>query len=172
MRFSRRGFLAGLAVTGAAIPVALYTQKELLRRDVRRQETLEITPGEAKLEVALDPGVRLADHLRGIWDIEFLDGQGPQSLPRRGSELLLDVGPTGRGLRGYLGRPERLRGEGPVEFAVQGELASVDATKVRWRLYAGGRISGAPSHECQVVLDEVWANWGNAGSGTLSGSLQ
>lgn len=172
MRFSRRGFLAGLAVTGAAIPVALYTQKELLRRDVRRQETLEVTPGEAKLEVALDPGVRLADHLRGIWDIEFLDGQGPQSLPRRGCELLLDVGPTGRGLRGYLGRPERLRGEGPVEFAVQGELASVDAAKVRWRLYAGGRISGAPSHECQVVLDEVWANWGNAGSGTLSGSLQ
>ena len=172
MRFSRRGFLTGLAVTGAAIPVAFYTQKELLRQDVRRKEEQEITPGEAKLEVALDPGVRLADHLRGIWDIEFLDANGPQSLPRKGCELLLDAGPTGRGLRGLLGRAQSLRGDGPVEFMVQGDLASVDAARLRWRLFAGGRIAGAPSHECQVVLDEVWASWGNAGSGTLSGSLQ
>ncbi|WP_350403573.1 twin-arginine translocation signal domain-containing protein [Pseudomonas sp. W17] len=172
MRFSRRGFLTGLAVTGAAIPVAYYTQKELLRQDVRRKEEQEITPGEAKLEVALDPGVRLADHLRGIWDIEFLDANGPQSLPRKGCELLLDAGPTGRGLRGLLGRAQSLRGDGPVEFMVQGDLASVDAARLRWRLFAGGRIAGAPSHECQVVLDEVWASWGNAGSGTLSGSLQ
>ena len=172
MRFSRRGFLTGLAVTGAAIPVAFYTQKELLRQDVRRKEEQEITPGEAKLEVALDPGVRLADHLRGIWDIEFLDANGPQSLPRKGCELLLDSGPAGRGLRGVLGRAQSLRGDGPVEFLVQGDLASVDAAKLRWRLFAGGRIAGAPSHECQVVLDEVWASWGNAGSGTLSGSLQ
>ncbi|MCD9570681.1 twin-arginine translocation signal domain-containing protein [Pseudomonas protegens] len=172
MRFSRRGFLTGLAITGAAIPVAFYTQKELLRQDVRRKEEQEITPGEAKLEVALDPGVRLADHLRGIWDIEFLDANGPQSLPRKGCELLLDAGPTGRGLRGLLGRAQSLRGDGPVEFMVQGDLASVDAARLRWRLFAGGRIAGAPSHECQVVLDEVWASWGNAGSGTLSGSLQ
>ncbi|WP_350023007.1 pyoverdine maturation tyrosinase PvdP [Pseudomonas protegens] len=172
MRFSRRGFLTGLAITGAAIPVAYYTQKELLRQDVRRKEEQEITPGEAKLEVALDPGVRLADHLRGIWDIEFLDANGPQSLPRKGCELLLDAGPTGRGLRGLLGRAQSLRGDGPVEFMVQGDLASVDAARLRWRLFAGGRIAGAPSHECQVVLDEVWASWGNAGSGTLSGSLQ
>ncbi|AAY93347.2 twin-arginine translocation signal domain-containing protein [Pseudomonas protegens] len=172
MRFSRRGFLTGLAVTGAAIPVAYYTQKELLRQDVRRKEEQEITPGEAKLEVALDPGVRLADHLRGIWDIEFLDANGPQSLPRKGCELLLDAGPTGRGLRGLLGRAQSLRGDGPVEFMVQGDLASVDAARLRWRLFAGGRIAGAPSYECQVVLDEVWASWGNAGSGTLSGSLQ
>ncbi|OLF52996.1 twin-arginine translocation signal domain-containing protein [Pseudomonas chlororaphis] len=170
MRFSRRGFLTGLAVTGAAIPVALYTQKALQRQDVRRQEELEVTPGEAKLEVALDPGVRLADHLRGIWDIEFLGAGAP--LPRRGCELLLDAGPTGRGLRGCLGRPQSLRGDGPVEFLVQGDLAQANAAKVRWRLFAGGRLDGAPSHECQVVLDEVWANWGNAGSGTLSGSLQ
>lgn len=170
MRFSRRGFLTGLAVTGAAIPVALYTRKELQRQDVRRQEELEITPGEAKLEVALDPGVRLADHLRGIWDIEFLDAQAP--LPRRGCELVLDVGPTGRGLRGFLGHPQSLRGDGPVEFRVQGELAAVDAAKLCWRLFAAGQIGGAPSHECQVALDEVWASWGNAGSGTLSGSLQ
>ncbi|MCP1477779.1 hypothetical protein J2Y88_000090 [Pseudomonas chlororaphis] len=162
--------MTGLAVTGAAIPVALYTRKELQRQDVRRQEELEITPGEAKLEVALDPGVRLADHLRGIWDIEFLDAQAP--LPRRGCELVLDVGPTGRGLRGFLGRPQSLRGDGPVEFRVQGELAAVDAAKLCWRLFAAGQIGGAPSHECQVVLDEVWASWGNAGSGTLSGSLQ
>ncbi|MDP9513255.1 twin-arginine translocation signal domain-containing protein [Pseudomonas protegens] len=172
MRFSRRGFLTGLAVTGAAIPVAFYTQKELLRQDIRRKEEQEITPGEAKLEVALDPGVRLADHLRGIWDIEFLDANGPQSLPRKGCELLLDAGPAGRGLRGVLGRAQSLRGDGPAEFLVQGDLASVDAAKLRWRLFAGGRIAGAPSHECQVVLDEVWASWGNAGSGTLSGSLQ
>jgi hypothetical protein len=152
--------------------VAYYTQKELLRQDVRRKEEQEITPGEAKLEVALDPGVRLADHLRGIWDIEFLDANGPQSLPRKGCELLLDAGPTGRGLRGLLGRAQSLRGDGPVEFMVQGDLASVDAARLRWRLFAGGRIAGAPSHECQVVLDEVWASWGNAGSGTLSGSLQ
>lgn len=172
MRFSRRGFLTSLAVTGAAIPVAYYTQKELLRQDVRRKEEQEITPGEAKLEVALDPGVRLADHLRGIWDIEFLDANGPQSLPRKGCELLLDAGPAGRGLRGVLGRAQSLRGDGPAEFLVQGDLASVDAAKLRWRLFAGGRIAGAPSYECQVVLDEVWASWGNAGSGTLSGSLQ
>ncbi len=152
--------------------MAFYTQKELLRQDVRRKEEQEITPGEAKLEVALDPGVRLADHLRGIWDIEFLDANGPQSLPRKGCELLLDAGPTGRGLRGLLGRAQSLRGDGPVEFMVQGDLASVDAARLRWRLFAGGRIAGAPSHECQVVLDEVWASWGNAGSGTLSGSLQ
>ncbi|WP_265533775.1 pyoverdine maturation tyrosinase PvdP [Pseudomonas saponiphila] len=172
MRFSRRGFLTGLAVTGAAIPVAFYTQKALQRQDARLKEEQAITPGEATLELAQDPGVRLADHLRGIWDFEFLDANGPPSLPRQGCELLLDAGPTGRGLRGVLGRAQSLRGDGPVEFVVQGELASVDAAKLRWRLFAGDRAAGAPSHECQVVLDEVWAHWGNAGSGTLSGSLQ
>ncbi|UMZ10055.1 twin-arginine translocation signal domain-containing protein [Pseudomonas sp. MPFS] len=172
MRFSRRGFLTGLAVTGAAIPVAIYTQKELLRQDVRRKEEQEITPGEAKLEVAQDPGIRLADHLRGIWDIEFLDADGPHALPRRGCELLLDAGPAGRGLRGFLGRPESLRDDQGEAFLVLGDLASVDAAKLRWRLYPDGQIAGSPSHECRVVLDEVWASWGNAGAGTLSGSVQ
>jgi hypothetical protein len=172
MRFSRRGFLTGLAVTGAAIPVALYTQQQLVRRDVRQREEQEITPGEASLEVARQPGVRLADHLRGIWDVEFLDPQGFGGLPRSGCELLLDIGATGRGVRGYLGRPQSLRGDGPAEFFVQGDLATADGAKLRWRLFPGGKVNGPPSHECQVVLDEVWAVWGNAGSGTLSGHVQ
>lgn len=172
MRFSRRGFLTGLAVTGAAIPVAFYTQQELLRRDKREQEDREITPGEATLAPAVAAGNRLADHLRGVWDMQLLDAHGLEGLPRTGCELLLDVGPTGRGIRGYLGRPQSLRGQGQPEFFVAGDLVNGDGAKISWRLFAGGQMNGAPSHECHLLLDEVWAEWGNAGSGSLSGSIE
>lgn len=172
MSFSRRGFLTGLAVTGAALPVAVYTQHYLNKREIRRQRDREITPGEATLELASTEGVRLGDQLRGIWDLSFLDAPGLVGLPLAGNQLLLDIGPSGRGVRGYLGRPDTLRSMGPAEFFVQGDLVPNDTAHIRWRLYAGGHSGQAPSHECRMVLDEVWGLWASAGSGTLSGTLR
>ncbi|WP_369335439.1 twin-arginine translocation signal domain-containing protein, partial [Pseudomonas sp.] len=51
MRFTRRGFIAGLAVAGAAVPAVLYA-----RRAPDYDDTLEagqyLTPDEATVEAA------------------------------------------------------------------------------------------------------------------------
>ena len=55
--------MAGMALTGAALPAAFYAHRELTR------EEFPITPGEATVDLADTAGQQLADSLRGVWDI-------------------------------------------------------------------------------------------------------
>ncbi|RMQ32292.1 hypothetical protein ALQ07_04392, partial [Pseudomonas syringae pv. actinidiae] len=59
MTISRRGFMAGLALTGAALPAAYYAHRELTRVEE------PVTPGEATAGPAGNATQRLADKLRG-----------------------------------------------------------------------------------------------------------
>ncbi|HHX6223812.1 TPA: twin-arginine translocation signal domain-containing protein, partial [Pseudomonas aeruginosa] len=116
MTVSRRGFMAGLALTGAAaLPVAYYTHRHLAR--LREDEEHPATPGEATLDLAATEAMRLGDRLRGIWDLRLLGADaGLPGLPLEGLELVLDVAPRGLGLIGYLDTPERLRGPQEPRF--------------------------------------------------------
>ncbi|NWE17261.1 pyoverdine maturation tyrosinase PvdP [Pseudomonas yamanorum] len=166
MTISRRGFIAGLAVTGAAVPAAYYAHRHLTR------EEEPITPGEATVELADAPGQHLANQLRGIWDIRF-DGTdaGLQGLPLEGLELFLDVAPRGRGLSGWLDTAEVLRSGATPRYQVRGELAEPGAPELYWRLLRTEAGVPVPVYELSVKHDEVWAEFGNAGSGTLSGHI-
>jgi hypothetical protein len=62
MTISRRGFIAGLAVAGAAGTAAYYAHKELTHDP---QDDV-VTPGEASVELADAAGQVLADLLRGL----------------------------------------------------------------------------------------------------------
>lgn len=159
--------MAGLALTGAAIPAAVYTPRQLIRVDE------PVTPGEASVDLPDTEGIRLADKLRGLWDVRFFGRDaGLAGLPAEGVELLLDVAPRGRGLTGCLGLGETLRGPGEAEFRVLGNLSGSTAAEVRWQLFGRGEPGAMPSHECLAVLDEVWDLQGEAGSATLSGRLR
>ena len=57
--------MAGLALTGAAVPAAFYGHRQWTKPDPT------ITPGEASFDVADVAGQRLADSLRGVWQIRF-----------------------------------------------------------------------------------------------------
>ncbi|WP_421549525.1 PvdJ/PvdD/PvdP-like protein [Pseudomonas sp. QD4] len=166
MTISRRGFIAGLALTGAAVPAAYFAHRELTRVDE------PVTPGEASVDLPDTAGRQLADTLRGVWSLRF-EGRdaGLQGLPQEGLELFLDIAPRGRGLRGYLDTAQRLRGEDEPRFQVLGDLAPADPAQLSWRLIDPNAVDGAPSYEFRMVLDEVWASFGNAGSGTLSGRV-
>ncbi|GFM81554.1 Tat (twin-arginine translocation) pathway signal sequence domain-containing protein [Pseudomonas cichorii] len=171
MTISRRGFIAGLALTGAAVPAAYYAHRELTRVEE------PVTPGEATAAAADTATQRLADKLRGIWDIRF-EGRdaGLAGAPLKGLEMFLDIAPRGRGLRGYIDTAERLRGEAEPRFRVIGDLRSADASKLYFRVIDGhlddSPQSDAPDYEFSMVLDEVWGSFGNAGSGTLSGRIE
>lgn len=170
MTVSRRGFMAALAVTGAAaLPTSAYFgYRELQRRELDAREPE--TPGEASLETSAGAELRLADRLRGIWDLRLLDpGLGLPGLPAEGLQLVLDCGPRGRGLIGWLDTPERLRGTEQPRYRVLGDLVGASSANIRWRMLGEGNT---PSHECSAVFDEVWDNFANAGDGTLSGRLQ
>lgn len=90
MTLSRRGFIAGLALTGAAVPAAFYAHRELTR-----EEALPITPGEATVDLADSAGQHLANTLRGVWSLR-LEGRdaGLKGLPLEGLQLLLDIAPV------------------------------------------------------------------------------
>ncbi|NIF18301.1 twin-arginine translocation signal domain-containing protein [Pantoea sp. Cy-639] len=166
MTISRRGFIAGLAVAGAAGSAAYYAHREL----THDPEDDIVTPGEASVELADPAGQILAERLRGVWDLRFegVDG-GLEGLPLEGVEVFLDVATKGRGLRGFVDLGERLRGEGEAAYRVLGDLVGAGTGEVRWRLLAR---SGGVDYECVAKLDEVWGAFANAGSGTLSGHLQ
>ncbi|MFL9847872.1 hypothetical protein SAMN04489802_2050 [Pseudomonas chlororaphis] len=166
MTISRRGFIAGLALTGAAVPAAIYAHRELTREEEPQ------TPGEATVDLADTAGQQLADKLRGVWTLRFEGADaGLAGLPREGLELFLDIAQRGRGLRGYLDRAEALRGEAEPRYRVVGDLLAPDSKQLYWRLVSADARDGAPCYEFSVVLDEVWADFGNAGSGTLSGRI-
>lgn len=90
MTISRRGFIAGLALTGAAVPAAFYAHRELTRA-----EEFPITPGEATVDLADTAGQQLANSLRGVWSLR-LEGRdaGLKGLPLQGLELMLDIAPV------------------------------------------------------------------------------
>lgn len=164
MSISRRGFIAGLALTGAAVPAVYYAHRELTR------EPFPITPDEATVDLADTAGQRLADKLRGVWRVR-LEGKDSNlpGLPSEDLELFLDIAQRGRGLRGYLDTAERLRSADVPRYQVIGDLVKDDSARLYWRLIPSDASDSAPTHECECVLDEVWADFGNAGSGTLSG---
>lgn len=79
MTISRRGFIAGLALTGAAVPAAIYAHRELTREEAPE------TPGEATVDLADAAGQQLADKLRGVWTLRFEGADaGLAGLPREG----------------------------------------------------------------------------------------
>lgn len=166
MTISRRWFLAGLALTGAAVPAAYYGHRELTKPDPT------ITPGEASFDVADVAGQRLANSLQGVWNIRF-EGRdaGLDGLPREGLQVLLDIGHKGRGLNGFLDTFDALRGEPTPRYRVLGDLAGPNTTELSWRLIDSRSPTGTPDYEFTFTLDEVWAAFGNAGSGTLSGRV-
>jgi hypothetical protein len=166
MTISRRGFIAGLAVAGAAGSAAYYAHKEL----THDPEDDIVTPGEASVELADYRGQVLADLLRGVWYIRFEGAEaGLDGLPRDGLEMFLDVATKGRGLRGFVDTGAALRGDAQPAYRVLGDLVGASTGEVRWRLMA--RDAG-PSYECVASLDEVWGEFANAGSGTLSVRIQ
>ncbi|MBY8948978.1 PvdJ/PvdD/PvdP-like protein [Pseudomonas sp. SH10-3B] len=167
MTISRRGFIAGLALTGAAVPAAFYAHRELTR-----EEEFPITPGEATVDLADTAGQHLANTLRGVWSLR-LEGRDAalKGVPRQGLELLLDIAPRGRGLRGYLDTAANLRAEGEPRYRVLGDLLTGEGALLYWRLIDRDAPDGRPAYEFKMTLDEVWAAFGNAGSGTLSGQI-
>ena len=166
MGISRRGFIAGLAVAGATGTAAYHAHKAL----THDPEDDIVTPGEASVELADYAGQVLADHLRGIWDLRFEGTEaGLEGLPVVGVELFLDVATKGRGLRGFVDTGERLRSDGVARYRVLGDLVEASSAQVRWRLL---NQQGGASYECIASLDEVWGDFANAGTGTLSGRLQ
>jgi hypothetical protein len=166
MTISRRWFMAGLALTGAAVPAVFYGHRELTRVDE------SITPGEASFDVADVSGQRLADKLRGVWEIRF---EGPdagiEGLPLQGLEVFLDVGPKGRGLCGFLDTAERLRATEEPRYRVCGDLVGANGGELSWRLSRCDAVNCTPDYEFSMVLDEVWSSFGNAGGGSLSGRV-
>lgn len=158
--------MAGLALTGAAVPAAYYGHREWTKPDPT------ITPGEATVDLADTAGQQLANSLRGIWDIRFEGSQaGLDGLPQHGLELFLDIAQRGRGLRGCLDTAQQLRSAAEPRYRVIGDLVSPDASQLYWRLIDRQSANGAPAYELAVTFDEVWADFGNAGSGTLSGRI-
>lgn len=166
MTISRRWFMAGLALTGAAVPAVFYGHRELTKPDPT------ITPGEASFDVADVAGQRLADKLRGVWEIRF-EGRdaGIEGLPLEGLEVFLDVGPKGRGLCGFLDTAERLRATEEPRYRVLGDLPGANGAALSWRLTRAGGVNSTANYEFSMALDEVWDSFGNAGSGTLSGRV-
>ncbi|MGH8422834.1 MAG: PvdJ/PvdD/PvdP-like protein, partial [Pseudomonas fluorescens] len=163
MTISRRWFMAGLALTGAAVPAAFYGHREWTKPDPT------ITPGEASFDVADVAGQHLANTLRGVWQVRF-EGHdaGIEGLPRDGLEVFLDIGHKGRGLSGFLDTAERLRSSEVPRYRVLGDLSGAKPAQLSWRLLSA---SGAADYEFSMALDEVWAGFDNAGSGTLSGRV-
>ena len=167
MTISRRWFIAGLALTGAAAPAAYFGHREGTRVDE------PITPGEATVDLADTAGQQLANQLRGIWTLRFSGADaGLEGLPADDLELWLDIAPRGRGVRGYLDTAQALHGSQPPRYRVLGELVAPDPKRMHWRLTRTDSLNDLPDYEFSFSLDEVWGMYGNAGSGTLSGRVQ
>ncbi|MFP5427703.1 MAG: PvdJ/PvdD/PvdP-like protein [Gammaproteobacteria bacterium] len=167
MTISRRGFIASVALAGVAVPGAWYAQRQLTADDEFPE-----TAGEAVVELADTPGQQLGDTLRGIWRWTLKGSDaGLEGLEHQPLELFLDVAQRGRAIRGFLDTPERLRSDQQPRYRVVGDLPADKLGTLRWRLFAlddGGQL---PRYECQVVLDEVWGEFGNAGPATLNGRI-
>ncbi|MFK3974305.1 PvdJ/PvdD/PvdP-like protein [Pseudomonas sp. NPDC087358] len=171
MTISRRGFIAGLALTGAAVPAVYYAHRQLTRAEE------PVTPEEARVELPDTNGRQLADTLRGVWDIRFEGADaGLDGLPAAGLQLLIDIAQRGRGVRGFVDTPQRLRADEPPRYQLMGDLVPLDpaptpAAGLHWRLFSADPANGRVGYELELTLDEVWAEFGNAGGATLSGRV-
>ena len=133
------------------MPAAFYAHRELTR-----EEAFPITPGEATVDLADTQGQHLANTLRGVWSLR-LEGRdaGLAGLPLQGLELLLDIAPRGRGLRGYLDTAEQLRAEGEPRYRVLGDLLTGEGTVLYWRLIDRDSAGAVPAYEFKMTLDQV-----------------
>lgn len=166
MTISRRGFVAGLALTGAAVPAALYAHKELTRPEH------PVTPGEARVELPDTAGRQLADQLRGVWSLR-LEGRdaGLDGLATHDLEVFIDIAPRGRAVRGFIDTAQALRAPAAPRYSLLGDLATPGAGELTWRLFDREQGLQQPVYELSMVLDEVWGEFANAGSGTLTGRI-
>ena len=140
--------MAGLALTGVAVPAAYYAHRELTR------DKEPVTPGEATVDLLDTAGQRLANNLRGIWSLRF-EGRdaGLEGLPLDGLELFIDIAPRGRGLRGFIDTAQALRADAEPRWRLVGDLAASDGSRLFWRLSQGA--AELPLYEFSLVLDEV-----------------
>lgn len=160
MKFSRRGLIAGLAAASVALPAGYLGQREWNRR-----QEAELNSDEPPVPVADLPDALLAERLVGIWDFKVLDPSPRYSAFGPGLELLLEVGPGGRAVRGYLGRPP-YTGQ---SMEVYGALDARTLPRLHWTLVA----SDGQSYNCALIFDEIWGVWSSGGGkATLSGQLQ
>ncbi|WP_409314170.1 PvdJ/PvdD/PvdP-like protein [Pseudomonas putida] len=167
MTISRRWFVAGVALMGAAVPAAYYGHRQFSRNDDEPE-----TPGEASVELADVAAQRLANRLRGIWSLR-LQGQdaGLPGLPNEGLELFIDIAARGRGVRGCLDTPQRLRSpEGP-RYHLIGDLVPAEPGRFYWRLVPEQAPTGPARYELAITVDEVWGAFGNAGSDSFTGKV-
>ncbi|WP_028694441.1 hypothetical protein [Pseudomonas cremoricolorata] len=166
MTISRRGFMAAAALLGAAVPASYYGHRELTRPDDEEPET----PGEATVDLTDVAEQHLANRLRGIWDLRlFGQDAGLPGVPEQPLQLFIDIAARGRGIRGCLDTPERLRDEPAPAYQLIGDLRRDDAGLLYWRLVPAN--TSAPRWELAIKIDEVWDQFGNAGSDTFSGQL-
>jgi hypothetical protein len=161
MRISRRTLLAGAALGGLMVPAGY----EGARR-ARKWWAEGGTPSEARMELADVPTQRLADLLRGVWQVE-----APQAPALHGTTLLLDAGERGRGLRGYLDTYDRLVSHEQPRFTVIGDLVGASPLQVRWRLLGLDPQPAAPSYCLTVKLTDLWGGVGVADNDLLTGTV-
>ncbi|MBB3104796.1 twin-arginine translocation signal domain-containing protein [Azomonas macrocytogenes] len=162
MKFSRRGFVTGLAIAGVAgIPAGLYVRQQVLEAEEKELASDEPSVSPPPLNDSL-----LAGRLIGIWDFRLLEGAADfPEIPNERAELLLDIGPGGRSLTGRLGqRPFKEQ----TLFNVYGEVVASKLPQLRWKL--SDRQGNA--YECTATVDHLWGGWSNGGGGaTLNGRL-
>src|SRR5690606_24883139 len=105
-----------------------------------------------------------------IWSLR-LEGAdaGLEGLPAEGLELFIDIAARGRGVRGCLDSAQRLRSEQAPRYQLIGDLVEAEPNRLYWRLKPedGSHLG----YEMAITFDEVWGEFGNAGSETLSGRI-
>lgn len=67
--------------------------------------------------------------------------------------------------------PERLRSDAEPRYRVVGDLMPGAPNVLSWRLIPTADTAGLARYECRVLLDEVWGDFGNAGTATLTGQV-
>lgn len=168
MKISRRAFaLGGTALGAGSVAGALYVSDALKQKPKQKDDPAQ----EPEPTVVVPPleEFLLAQRLVGIWDVRIVEGRELFTEIRSDqAELLLDVGPGGRAVRGRL-RP-RLADSSPSteSWCIYGELGVDKLPNLRWKL-----ASSQGSLDCQCVIDEVWGEWASGrGEATISGTLQ
>ncbi|TWH76027.1 hypothetical protein LX59_01537 [Azomonas agilis] len=163
MKCSRRGLLAGAAAMaatagGIGLSIAGYRRYQAMEAAALNEEPT-INPPSLGQNL-------LAGRLVGIWDFRLLDGQQDfADFSGEGLELLLDVGPFGRAVRGHLGRRPFLAGG----FELFGELSTDKGANLRWKLVN----SAGQAYECSAIFDEIWGISSiGGGEATLSGTVR
>ena len=164
MKFSRRNFIAGIttaAGVGSSVAAGFYIRQKMHSTE---PEDPDEEPEPEVIAPTLDQSL-LTQRLIGIWDVRFLNTSFAEFSESHEWQLLLDVGPGGRALRGYWSRAG-FENDGFQLFA---ELQSEKWPTLRWKM----RNADDTAFECTVSFDEIWDGWETGGNAaTLSGSMQ